>query len=164
MADNTYQTKVYIEQGGARQVIASGGEIDIESGGAFKIAGTTVTATADQLNAVESYMVVQAHKSSVGNSQDDVEVFEFTAPAALTLAGVQVYCTAVTATASVNVKEAGTSVLSSAVTPAAGDVVDGTISDADIAKDAAVTVHATTDANGSITDLTVTLLFKAAHV
>ena len=109
-------------------------------------------------------VIVQAHKSSVSSSQDDVEIFEFTAPVALTLVGVQVYCTAVTATASVNVKEAGTSVLSSAVTPAAGDVVDGTISDADIAKDAAVTVHATTDANGSITDLTVTLLFKAAHV
>ena len=46
-----YQPRVYREQGGARQVIASGGaldvesggEIDIESGGAFKIAGTAVS-------------------------------------------------------------------------------------------------------------------------
>lgn len=51
---------VYMEQGGDRQVVASGGsldvesggEIDIESGGALKLAGTQVTATADEINAV----------------------------------------------------------------------------------------------------------------
>lgn len=55
----SYEPKVYREQGGERQVIASGGsldvesggEIDIESGGALKIAGVQVTATAAQLNA-----------------------------------------------------------------------------------------------------------------
>ncbi len=127
-------------------------------------AGTAVTATAAQLNAVNSYMVVQAHKTTVGNGQSAAEIFEFTAPAALTLVGVQVYCTSVTATASVDVKEAGASVLSSAVTPSAGAVVAGTISDASIAKDAAVTVHVTTDGTGDIGDLTVTLVFKAEHV
>lgn len=46
----------YTEQGGARTVIggaldvASGGELDIESGGAFKIGGTSVTATAAEIN------------------------------------------------------------------------------------------------------------------
>lgn len=53
------QTGVYREQGGTRMVVgsgasldvASGGEIDIESGGALKIAGTSVSATAAQLNA-----------------------------------------------------------------------------------------------------------------
>jgi hypothetical protein len=57
MAD--YNTLVYTEQGGARQVIASGGsldvesggELDIESGGALKLAGTQVTATAAEINA-----------------------------------------------------------------------------------------------------------------
>lgn len=52
MADNTYLPKVYHEQGGNREVVASGGaldvesggEIDIESGGALKIAGTDRTA------------------------------------------------------------------------------------------------------------------------
>ncbi|HUU97150.1 MAG TPA: hypothetical protein VM487_15535, partial [Phycisphaerae bacterium] len=55
-----HSTAIYTEQGGARQVVgsggsldvASGGEIDIESGGALKIAGTAVTASAAQLNAV----------------------------------------------------------------------------------------------------------------
>ena len=52
MPDTTYQPLVYREQGGSRQVVASGGsmdvesggEIDIESGGALKIAGTDQTA------------------------------------------------------------------------------------------------------------------------
>ena len=49
----------YREQGGARTVIGgsldvvSGGDLDIESGGALKIAGTTVTSTAAELNAVD---------------------------------------------------------------------------------------------------------------
>ncbi len=46
----TYQPKVYRTNGGDKQVVASGGELDIESGGALKIAGTQVTATAAQLN------------------------------------------------------------------------------------------------------------------
>lgn len=54
------QAKFHVEQGAARAVVASGGsldvesggEIDIESGGALKIAGTAVTATAADLNAV----------------------------------------------------------------------------------------------------------------
>lgn len=49
----SYNTLVYTEQGGARQVVASGGaldvesggEIDIESGGALKLAGTQTAAT-----------------------------------------------------------------------------------------------------------------------
>jgi len=58
MADTTYQPKVYREQGGDRQVIASGGsldvesggEIDIESGGSLKLAGTAINATAAEIN------------------------------------------------------------------------------------------------------------------
>jgi hypothetical protein len=99
-------------------------------------------------------MVVQAHKSSVGNSQSDAEIFEFTAPLAMTLSEVQVYCTATAATASVDVKEAGITVLS------AGAVVKPTVSDPDIASGAAVTVHVTTNGTGTITDLTVTLVFE----
>jgi hypothetical protein len=56
---SSYNTLVYMEQGGSRQVVASGGsldvesggELDVESGGALKIAGTQVTATAAELNA-----------------------------------------------------------------------------------------------------------------
>lgn len=50
MADTTYQTKVYTKDGGNTLVVASGGVADVESGGAFKIAGTAVTATAAELN------------------------------------------------------------------------------------------------------------------
>jgi hypothetical protein len=45
-----YQTKVYLEQGGNRLVVASGGSIDIEAGGALKLGGTAIAATAAELN------------------------------------------------------------------------------------------------------------------
>ncbi len=45
-----YEPKTYRTNGGDKHVIASGGEFDVESGGALKIAGTQVTATAAQLN------------------------------------------------------------------------------------------------------------------
>jgi hypothetical protein len=109
-------------------------------------------------------IIVQAIKGSVGASQADVEIFEFRAPAALTLEEVQVYCTATDANASVDVKEAGVSVLEAAATPQAGAVVRPTITDAAIASGAAVTVHVMTDGTGSITDLHVTLIFKESHV
>ena len=59
MADVTYQPGVYRKQGGNELVAASGGkitiesggQIDVESGGALKLAGTTVTASAADLNA-----------------------------------------------------------------------------------------------------------------
>lgn len=50
-------TSNYKEQGGARDVIGgsldvlSGGEIDVEAGGSLKLAGTAISATADELNA-----------------------------------------------------------------------------------------------------------------
>lgn len=58
MADGTYQPKVYMQQGGDRQVVASGGsldvesggEIDIESGGSLKLAGVAIGATAAEIN------------------------------------------------------------------------------------------------------------------
>jgi hypothetical protein len=46
----SYTTKIYKKSGGDEQIIASGGIIDIESGGAFKLAGTEVTATATEIN------------------------------------------------------------------------------------------------------------------
>ena len=50
--------KVYMEQGGNKQVVASGGEIevqsggviDVESGGALKLAGTAISAGAAEIN------------------------------------------------------------------------------------------------------------------
>ena len=62
MSSDSYNVLVGIEQGGARGFVASGGsfdvesggEVDIESGGALKIAGTQVTASANDLNASSS--------------------------------------------------------------------------------------------------------------
>lgn len=51
MADATYQDGVYRQQGADRLVVASGGELDIETGGALKLAGTAISATAAELNA-----------------------------------------------------------------------------------------------------------------
>ena len=48
----SYQPKVYRALGGLQMVVASGGELNIESGGAFKIAGVAVTASAADLNGI----------------------------------------------------------------------------------------------------------------
>lgn len=50
MADGTYQPKTYRKDGGDTLIIASGGVVDVESGGAFKLAGTALTATAAEIN------------------------------------------------------------------------------------------------------------------
>jgi hypothetical protein len=46
----SYNAKVYRKQGGNELVVASGGSIDIESGGALEIAGVAITATAAEIN------------------------------------------------------------------------------------------------------------------
>lgn len=48
----SYSSLVYRKQGGAELVVASGGSIDVESGGTLELAGTAITATAAELNAV----------------------------------------------------------------------------------------------------------------
>lgn len=50
MVDTTYQPKVYKTSGGDKLVVASGGEVDVESGGALKLAGVEVVATAAEIN------------------------------------------------------------------------------------------------------------------
>lgn len=52
MADATYTPKTYRTSGGNKLVIASGGELDVESGGSLKLAGTAVSATAAELNSL----------------------------------------------------------------------------------------------------------------
>ncbi|HXG36527.1 MAG TPA: hypothetical protein VNL15_06135 [Dehalococcoidia bacterium] len=48
MADATYQPKVYMKQGGDEQVVASGGQINIETGGKFVKNGTQEAALTAQ--------------------------------------------------------------------------------------------------------------------
>lgn len=46
----SYSPKVYKKVGGNELVVASGGSIDIESGGAFKIGGVAIAATAAEID------------------------------------------------------------------------------------------------------------------
>jgi len=76
----------YDEPGGLRSVIqgsldvVSGGDLDIESGAALKLAGTTVTATAAELNAIDGVGgaggLTLANGESLNTNTDDV--FDFT--------------------------------------------------------------------------------------
>lgn len=45
--DATYQTKIYVDSGGDRLNVASGGTIDVQSGGKFMIAGSDRTTAAN---------------------------------------------------------------------------------------------------------------------
>jgi hypothetical protein len=54
MADSTYTPLTYRTTGGDKMVVASGGELDIESGGSLKLAGTAITVTAAEINALAS--------------------------------------------------------------------------------------------------------------
>ena len=49
----SYNAKVRKEQDPDKLVVADGGEFDIKTGGAFKIAGTEVTVSAAELNALD---------------------------------------------------------------------------------------------------------------
>jgi hypothetical protein len=52
MADPTYGPKVYIKQGGDELVVASGGVINIETGGVVKANGTQAAALTAQLTTI----------------------------------------------------------------------------------------------------------------
>lgn len=73
----SYQPKVYKKAGGDELVVASGGSIDIESGGALKIGGVQVSASAAEINetilnldiadgsADADYYIVSPHAGSI---------------------------------------------------------------------------------------------------
>lgn len=52
MADTTYQPKVYRKQGGDELVVASGGVLNVETGGIIKVDGTQGAALAAQLTSI----------------------------------------------------------------------------------------------------------------
>lgn len=88
----SYQSRVYHEQGGDRLVAASGGSIDVESGGeidvesgaSLKLAGTTMSATAAELNALNGVTAgtVTASKAIVAGAAKDIDALTLTAGAA----------------------------------------------------------------------------------
>jgi hypothetical protein len=86
-------------------------------------------------------------------------IIAFKMPWACTLIQVQASVQALTGAATLNLKEAGTTVLSSVITlNTAGQTYEGTISDTAIAKDAAMTVDLTVTTN--IVNGTIVLVLK----
>lgn len=77
----SYEPKVYRERGGDRQVVASGGEIDVESGGSLKIAGTAVTASAAELNQLASIdRAVKVAKVALSSDTGNAGLFSWQNP------------------------------------------------------------------------------------
>lgn len=105
---------------------------------------------------------LSVYRASVGSNENGTEIYEFDPPEQMTLEEVQVYCSAVTATASVDVRAGGTSMLAAAATPAAGTVVKPTVASSALLASQNLTVNVTTGGSGSIGHLTVTLVLKAA--
>ncbi len=139
-------------------VSATSGQLEIVDArvyAAFHVPSVEVTNVRDR-------RVVTAYAAAIGGNQVDVAIYEFDPAENLTLEEVQVYCTAVSAWASVQVKEGGGSVLAAAAMPVAGAVVKPGIADANISSANNVTVRVTTDGSGSISNLAVTMFFKAA--
>ena len=95
-------TSNYHEQGGARTVIggsldvASGGDLDIESGGALKLAGTEVTSSADELNALDGITATVAELNQFDASAADGATVAF--------ADVQLSAAEVNALAAANIE------------------------------------------------------------
>lgn len=138
------------------QVTALAGVVTIEDvrcRAAFHVPSVEMTTAPDR-------QVVTAHCASVGSGASALKVYEYRVPEDLILEDVQVFCTAMVATASVDVHEAGVSVLSAAATPVAGSLVRPGITDSAIALNASLTVHVTTGGSGSITNLSVAMVMR----
>lgn len=101
-----------------------------------------------------------AFSAQVANNQNGAEIFEFDPAEAMVLEQVQVFCTGAAATASVDVKQAGTSLLGAPASPVAGSVIKPAIATAAIAAGQSLTVHVTTNTTGAVSNLHVTLVLR----
>lgn len=77
MADATYQPKVYSKQGGDELVVASGGVLNVETGGIIKANGTQASAIADasvahDLNATFSDTEAEAALDALGTKINSI--------------------------------------------------------------------------------------------
>lgn len=117
----------------------------------------TTTVTPSVSATVSERLMLSLTRASVPNGQSDIELFQHTATEDLVVVGAKVYCTGTTANASVDVKIGGASILSAAVTPSAGADVNAALTTPNtaLASAAVLTVHATTDGTGAITNLVV---------
>ncbi len=113
-------------------------------------------------NAARFTHQARCHSRSLPISQADVKVFTFTPGYNFEIVGFKVYTDAIVATVTTILKK-GTTAVTAAVTPVADTEVDGPIlqvgnqyGDADDT----LNVHMTSDGSGTLTDATVTVLFR----
>ena len=104
-------------------------------------------------------IALQAHKSSVGTGQADVEIYQIDCPVVGLIHHIQIYCTAIVATASVVVKKNGAAIIA-ATTPVAGTPSIVVPTDSFVNSGDDLTVHVTTDATGTFTDLSIAIIIK----
>jgi len=103
---------------------------------------------------------ITATCSQVGSNQNAFKIFEFDPPRDMVLEEVQVFCTTVVASVSVDVRKAGVSMLSASAVPTSGGVVKPAISDGFISGTSNLTIHVNTNVTGSVSNLLVTLIVR----
>lgn len=114
MVDTTYNTKVYLKQGGDEFVVASGGAITVETGGAINVNGADLISSIAALSGLDAtelgYLngttpgTTAANKVVVPNADDNIGVAKVTqlhigatgAETQVTATGAQLNATAVT--------------------------------------------------------------------
>lgn len=139
----SYQGKVYRKQGGDDLVVASGGTIDIESGGALELAGTALTATADELNQYSVFLDIADGSAEA--------VYYVICPHAGTISKIWTVTDGVVGTADITITAAigGTGVTNGVVTIATAGSAAGDI-------DSATPTAANTVTAGQAVNFTVT--------
>jgi hypothetical protein len=111
-----------------------------------------------------SYVTYQWFFNAVPISQTNVYMASWKMPAVATVVGATVWCTATAATSTVDITEGTVSILSAAMTPSAGVLVEGSISDSSIASGAELRVKVNTNGSGTITNCSVNVTVKFAHL
>lgn len=104
--------------------------------------------------------VLVATLASLGANQSSFKAFEVQADRSWSLERVQVFCTGAGTGTSVDVKKAGTSVLAAPGTPVAGDVISPSVADGSVPAGARLSVHVSTGASGSVSNLAVSLFVR----
>ncbi len=143
--------------------VALTGTIKAGSSSATLLTNPDGTIKNSALDSPSSYTLLSAHIDSVGVWASDLEIYEFNLPADAVLEEVQVYCVSRTSLVLVDVKQNGTSVLSSSVAPSPGIIINGNISTSLLSSGNSLTVHVNTDGTGSVGLLTVTMVLKFPH-
>lgn len=103
---------------------------------------------------------IAAFCAELGSNQNAFKIFEFDPPRDMVLEEVQVFCTSAVASASVEVRQAGASLLTAAATLSGGNVVKPAIAQPSVSAASNLSVHVTTNLTGSVNNLAVTLIVR----